>query len=114
MGIPVVGTSDMKNISAEIRDIRDSYMKTKKAKVCDWVMKQSLVPSGYIRFDELKLYLSVYDLRKKGLTMPQVIKKLRPDHVGDAVNVNRQFFSYQKKAKEIICNVERGYFPGEY
>jgi len=114
LGIPIVGTSDMKNISSEIKDIRDRYMKTKKAKVCNWVMKRALSPSGYIRLDELKLYLQVYDLRKQGLTMPQVIEKLRPEQSGDPVNVSRQFFSYQKKAKEIIGNVEMGYFPGEY
>ena len=114
LGIPIVGTSNMKDISIEIKNIRDTYMKMEKTKVCDWVMKQAVVPSGYIRPMELKLYLDVYDLRKEGLTMPQIIKKLKPKQSGDSVNISRQFFSFQKKAKQIISNVEDGYFPGKY
>lgn len=114
LGIPIVGTANMKSISAEIKTIRDSYMKTEKAKVCDGIMKQAIAPSGQIRLDELNFYLKVYDLRKEGLTMPQVIKKLRPEQSSDSTNVSRQFFSFQKKAKQIISNVEYGYFPGKY
>lgn len=114
VGIPVVGETDMKTIAAQIKEIRDKYVKADIIKLADKVVRQAFVPTGSIRLDELKLYLDVYDLRQSGMKMPEVIKKLMPNHTGDPVNVSRQFFGYQKKAKKIILNVEGGYFPGEY
>ncbi len=84
------------------------------------------------RIDELQRYLKVYDLRKKGLTISEVIEK-----VGTKVqreiflnlkrgkiqltadgnypeNIRRSYLRDLQKAKKIIENVERGYFPGSY
>jgi hypothetical protein len=84
------------------------------------------------RVDELQRYLKVYDLRKKGLTFPQIIEKVgtpvqreifsklkrgellstvNSDH---PQNIRRSYLRDLQKARKIIENVERGFFPGSY
>ncbi|MEE9913254.1 MAG: hypothetical protein K4571_16205 [Deltaproteobacteria bacterium] len=111
LAVPVVGREDMATISEQIKKIRDKYRKTTTVKEADKELRKFNMPSTRLRLEELKKYLNVYDHRKAGLKMEQVIKELAPAGKGD---VHREFNRFQKKAKKIIENVEKGIFPGKY
>jgi len=75
---------------------------------------------------ELQRYLNVYDLHKKGVSIPEISKMLwiapnkeelrrlniTGDHY-DEKDIQRSFRRDLQKAKKIINNVEWGFFPGE-
>lgn len=67
--------------------------------------------------DELKMYLEIYDLKKSGKSIRQIIEnigtKAEKAHSKDN-DVQRVFKRYIQKAKKIIQNVERLNFPGKY
>ena len=66
-----------------------------------------------LRFEELKRYLKVYDLRKQGKKWKEVAKIVYPK--GDwNQSLERSLLMDLKKAQEIISNVEGGEFPGKY
>lgn len=82
--------------------------------------------------DELQRYLKVYDQWKKGLMMDKIIEKVGTrahrklfsdlkkggvvptSSTGDPDDIRRAYRRDLQKAKKIIHNVERGYFPGSY
>jgi hypothetical protein len=112
LAVPVVGREDMATINKQIKIIRDKYKKTDTVKKADEAFRKSIMPPSSARMrKELGKYLNVYDRHKAGLTMKQVIKELAPSQKGD---VHRAFNMFQKKAKTIIENVEKGTFPGKY
>jgi hypothetical protein len=63
----------------------------------------------------LKRYLKVYDLWKSGMNIQDIIKKngtkSQKEHSEDP-DIQRMFRRDIQKAKKIIANVEKGYFPG--
>lgn len=75
-----------------------------------------LYPTQPIRFGEIDRYLKVYDLKN------QQKPKLKNREIAKIVYSNRQWTGNLerallidfRKAKDIIDNVERGVFPGEY
>jgi hypothetical protein len=88
--------------------------------------------------DELQRYLDVYDLTNKGLSIEQIVEKIgtpaqresikkkrqsakeretsdkSKDHGYDSETVERMYRRDLEKAKRIIDNVGRGFFPGDY
>lgn len=70
----------------------------------------------YLRVNEIEKYLKVYVLRKKGLTMPEIIRCFYPKQKENAKNadIQRVFYNDLQRAGNIIKNVEDGYFPGDY
>lgn len=72
------------------------------------------VKDNYLRLDELERYLKIYDLKKQGLKMMDIIKIIEPKAYNKDVNVQRAFYLDIEKAKMIIKNVGLGIFPGEY
>lgn len=70
-----------------------------------------LLTSGRFRYDELKRYLKVYCLHKKGMTMNSIIEILDPNNTHSSVT---DFHGYLRHAKTIFENLESGLFPGKY
>ena len=68
----------------------------------------------YLQFDEIERYLKVYDLKKKGLKMVDIIKKIKPTAKNKDVNVQRAFYQDIERAENIIKNAGLGIFPGDY
>jgi hypothetical protein len=114
LAVPVVGREDMASIDKQIKKIRDSYKKTAAVKEADKELRKGMMASTRLRYDEIAFYLKVYDLREQGLTTKQVIEKLAPSKYCGDVIVHREFNRFNKNAKVIIANVERGFFPGQY
>lgn len=77
--------------------------------------KRSRMPIlKYETVEELQTYLDVYNLRKQGLTPRDVIKKHNPKHKETEkgyCSIERLYRIYNQKAKEILNNVEHGFFP---
>ena len=74
-------------------------------------------PDTKLKFYELRRYLIIYDLNKKGLKMGQIVQKVGTP--SQRVNYNDEAIhsAYREdlaKAKRIIKNVEEGCFPGYY
>lgn len=74
-------------------------------------------PTSKLTLLELKRYILVYDLWKKGKSMPEIVMKVGTEsqkkHYSDP-NVHAVFREDLAKAKAIIKNVEQGAFPGFY
>ncbi len=113
LAVPMVGNVTMDEISTQIASIRLKYRNEPIYKLADYLYKRFKRPISRVRFDELKRYLRVYDLKQDGLTMKQIIAEIDPDHKGFDVDVMRSFRSYLQKAKKLIDNVEQGIFPEE-
>lgn len=113
LAVPMVGNVTMEEISAQIASIRLEYRNEPIYRLADYLYKRFKRPISRVRFDELKRYLRVYDLKQAGLTMKQIIAEIDPDPKGDDVDVMRSFRSYLQKAKKLIDNVEHGLFPEE-
>ncbi len=115
IAVPVVGKDDIVSISKEIKKIRDCYKKTPAAKEVEKRLRRIVMPSTRIRYDELERYLDVYTFRKQGLKMSEVMKEISKKKPNVNISFDQsEFFHYQSKAKKIINNVEKGYFPGKY
>lgn len=69
-------------------------------------------PSGKIRFDELERYLMIFDLKNNGKSAKQIGHEIYSSY--DSESAKRLVFRDIRKAKNIIKNVEQGYFPGKY
>ena len=65
-----------------------------------------------LRVDELKRYLNIYDMRKNGLSMSEIIKTMGKDNKN--TDTRSIFHQDLKRARKIIKNVESGTFPGNY
>lgn len=95
---------------------RSGYIKSLEKEFSNFIKNKVLkkpASSTRIRLDELKRYLSVYELRKKGLKWKDVVKKIGKNKVFTD-DVRRAFVADHEKAKKIIENAERGVFPGRY
>lgn len=117
LAIPLVGNKDKKGISSEIKKIRDYYKSQKEVQNADAVLREALLPKRKIRIreEELEKYLEVYDLRKQGVPMREVIKKVTTSGEDPLYGyVTRKYNLYQSKAKKIIRNAENFVFPGNY
>jgi len=67
-----------------------------------------------VHTEDLQFYLDVYDLRKQGIKQKEIIQRLSPNLDPKDSNSIQNFKNYYSKAKQIIKNVEHGYFPGPY
>lgn len=114
LAIPLVGETNMEDISSQIKIIRDRYKKYESVKKADAELRVWFLPTTRIRYDELKFYLEVYDLRKQGLKLTEVIKMKHPKENEKDAAIQREFNRFHSNAKKIIKNVEKGYFPGNY
>ena len=56
--------------------------------------------------------MAIYDYKKQGLSMSNIIKKMGRDNKD--INIRSVFHQDLKRAKKIIKNVESGIFPGDY
>jgi hypothetical protein len=93
---------------------RDPKIRLERAKSYLLPFSNNIVKDTYTRIDEIERYLRVYDLKKQGLKMTDIIKKIAPTADNTDVNVQRAFFQDIKRAKNIIENVGLGVFPGDY
>lgn len=67
----------------------------------------------YLRLDEIERYLKVYDLKKKGLSINAIIKKIEPKK-DITTNIQHAYYQDITRAKKLIENTELGIFPGDY
>jgi hypothetical protein len=108
--IPDMSIEAMGKIFCEIlREKRGKMEKYVESKASyPWI-----VPTQPIRFDEVKRYLDVYDLHKKGKNWRKIANEIYPKK-----NFNNEIritlIKEEKMAQKIIENVERGAFPGSY
>ena len=84
-----------------------------------WVFTQKIrsTPMGTIRLSELEQYLKIFDLKKQGHTIRQIIEEAGTEaqkQDPDNHDTHRLFRLHLQKARKIIRNVERGIFPGKY
>lgn len=116
VAVPVVGQEDMPIIAKQIKKIRDAYKKTAGVKKADKEIRTFPLPSTRIRKEELERYLDVFDFRygNQRLKMKEVMKAVNKKRNESVAENESEFFHYQSKAKKIIENVEKGYFPGKY
>ena len=114
LAVPVVGREDMKMIAKQIKRLRDIYKKTTNVKEADNGLRKFRMTSTRLTSNELKYYLKVYDYRKKGLSMAEVIKEMAPGENCKDMDVQDKFYRFQRYAIKIIKNVEKGTFPGKY
>jgi hypothetical protein len=114
VAIPLVGETNMEEISSQIVKIKEQYKNKKSVKEADAELRIGFLPTTRIKKKELENYLKVYDLRKKGMKMTDVIKAMAPNKDCKEVDVQRKFYRFQKKAESIIKNVEKRRFPGNY
>ena len=78
-----------------------------------FLMCKNLLPTPNLNFESVERYLWVYDLKCKGLSTVEVAEKMgkiKSHNVDVLPEVRRDF----RKAKKIIVNVEKGFFPGKY
>jgi len=83
----------------------------------DRTIKRHWKPStGYIRFDELERYLSVYDKFSDGMSVNEIADSddYYKIHNADWMTKKREIYMDIEKAERIIKNVEAGNFPGKY
>lgn len=111
VGIPIAGKISAEHISKEIVKIRRRRVKDERYGQADATFRRFSEPVSRIRFEELKTYLKVYDLKEDGLKMKEIIAKLEPGRKGDPVIIMRIYRGYLKKAKDVIRSVEVGFFP---
>ncbi len=129
----------MEELVKEFRGLLSQKRKEHKAR--EFAMKLKGIkgkPTKDKLKDELQRYLDVYDLWKEGLPFPKIIKKIgtpaqlesmnkmkltameqedrdkSEEHRYDIQHIIRMYRRDLQKAKDIIHNVEQGYFPGRY
>jgi hypothetical protein len=68
-----------------------------------------------VRFDEVKRYLRIYDLRKGGKKWSEIATdpEVYPNKIYNNI-LRIALINEEKKARKVIKNVERGQFPGKY
>jgi hypothetical protein len=77
-------------------------------------VREKKVKRSKVRFDELRRYLKVYDLKKQGLTIKAIAKELGFPDADE--NIERVFKADLRKARLIISNYMKNNrdFPGKY
>jgi len=112
LAVPIFGNTNMKEISEQISAIREKRQSDLMAQAYDlYMIKKYQEPSGRVRFDELKRYLEVYDMKKQGLKMSAIAEHYNKDP-RDVYEL-RKLYTDLKKAKQIIDNAILGYFPNQ-
>lgn len=100
-----------------LKGIRKIIISKKKASMEDESLsKGNLYPSKPLRFNEIKRYLQVYDLRNENnpkLKWREIGTKLYSKREWNE-SVERALHIDYNNAKKIIQNVEKGIFPGKY
>ncbi len=76
------------------------------------VSSNTMIWKSNLRSDELKRYLEIFDLRREGFSMKQIIEMSEKDSTD--TNIVSKFHQDLKRARKIIKNVEAGSFPGNY
>jgi len=109
LAVPMVGGLTVKEISNQIIDIRKKW--ADKFDIQDYHFRRFNMPVSRVRYTELKRYLDIYDQKKQGYKMKEIIKRVDPDRIGEDANILRSFYMDLQKAKRIINNVEYGSFP---
>jgi hypothetical protein len=109
-----------RNTNAELVKKCGNFIKKKRKHLkptgfnVELFMKSHTAPTSRVRLDKLKRYLSVYDLYKEGKSIDEIINLIGDDDQKenfDFPEVRRVFWRDLQKAKEIIKNVEKGFFP---
>jgi hypothetical protein len=103
-----------------LKEINEFILKEKKSvRVRAWQLlgDRTTWPTSPLVFVELKRYLMVYDLNRKGLKIQEIVRKVgtgsqRKNYSDE--NVQTVFREDLAKAERIIKNVEQGLFPGYY
>lgn len=111
IAVPMVGKMTMNDISKKIGEVRAKWKNDDKFVLSDQYFKRYFMPVSRIRFDELQRYLKVYDLKKQGLKIKEIIYELDPSKRCNDGDTQRIYRSFLQKAKKVIKNVEYGFFP---
>lgn len=105
-------------ILRHVKTLIDKKKSEKSIKVESFINKQNFgITSQRLMIDEIEQYLKTYDLRLSGVKYKDIIKKIgKPAEKAalDDPDILRKYRQYKQKAKRIIENVEKGFFPGEY
>lgn len=112
VAVPTLGDITMKEISHQISKIRENGKMRKNPELHDNFIRYK-IPIGRVRYDELKRYLQVYDLKQQKMSIKEIIKKIWPGKNDRDDHVRRQVYSDIEKAEKVIENVEQGYFPSK-
>ena len=87
-------------------------------KYMSFINKQNIaITSQRLMRDEIEHYLKTYDLWRSKIKLKDIIKKIGKPAEKAALNdedLLRKYRQYLQKAKRIIENVEKGFFPGKY
>jgi hypothetical protein len=115
------------NIKAGFKELMDSDVikeKIENAKDARWEHHhKNIKPTGQASIKDLQKYLKVYDMweekvqnRKPGDPggWDQIIKYFEPGRSASNEGDRRLYQDYRDRAKNIIANVEMGFFPGDY
>lgn len=113
LAVPMVGNVAIEEISKQIASFRMKYKKEPLYRLADYMFKRFKRPISRVRFDEMKRYLRVYDLKQAGHTIKEIIAEIDPNRKGFDANIVRSFRSDLQKARKLIDNVEHGFFPEE-
>lgn len=72
--------------------------------------------TNYIRFDELKRHLRIYDFLEAGMKWKNIAEgdEAYKNHSADPETTKRLIYMDREKARIIIKNTEYGIFPGKY
>ncbi len=118
---------DPKEIGREVERLIRQHKKEYNLKNDDRLFSWCVEPVGRKQFDEIKRYLDVYDIWKElklngpRRTWKKCVKE-KLSHYKQKVALDRQSHyeinseidDDRKNALKIICNAERGIFPGKY
>jgi hypothetical protein len=102
-----------------LKTLIDKKKSEKRIRNQSFINKQNFaIVSERLRINEIEHYLKTYDLwLPNNVIMKDIIRKIgTPAEKADFQdqNVVRKYWQYVNKAKKIIKNVERGFFPGVY
>lgn len=105
-------------ILGHLKTFIDKKKSEKSIKVESFINKQNFgITSQRLMIDEIEQYLKTYDLQFSRVKYKNIINKIgKPAEKAalDDPDVLRKYRQYKQKAKRIIENVEKGFFPGEY
>jgi polyribonucleotide nucleotidyltransferase len=113
--VNILGVSDTE-IATQIKDI--TRKKKQSSPIKEHLRALSLYddPNG-IKTAALKKYLKVYDLKKGGKSIKEIIEDIgnaSEKKQSNDLNIQREYKRHFQKAKKIIANIERMDFPGKY
>jgi hypothetical protein len=116
VGIPKEGLN-ASEISKELTRIRNKMQK-KQTSTMKFNPFSIPMQKGKLYLENLEIYLEVYQKKKEGFTITDIIIKKEGENIREKKEVLQRLQSdysdYVEKAKRIIKNVENGIFPGSY